>query len=213
MPNKAKGGKGGKKVRRGKKTQPTMVGGVVVQDRQVLKSDGPLQRYAQALKMLGDRRIQANVYNPETKVWEEKMIHVRGKFRKRVWINIGDFVLVSTRKFETGAGSPGSGSDDDEGDGKLPFGGDIIHKYEASEVKKLVKMGEFKLDDDDSEEYRDRFEIISDDEGENVLDDEKPKRPEVAAQRDFQMLPDSDDDSLDVDNMTKAELQSALEDL
>ena len=205
MPGK-KGDKGGKKVRRGKKT-----GGNATQERRMLTSDGPQQRYAQALKMLGDRRIQANVYNPETKLWEEKLIHVRGKFRKRVWINVGDYVLVSTREFETG----GSGSEDDA-DEKLQFGGDVIHKYEPQEIKKLVKMGEFTLDDDDSEDLHDRFDFVSEDSEEDPFGDneDKPPRQEVAPQRRKMEMPTSDsEDSVDVENMTKAELAAALDDL
>lgn len=206
MPGK-KGGKGGKKARRGKKT-----GGNASEQRRMLTSDGPQQRYAQALKMLGDRRIQANVYNPQKNVWEEKLIHVRGKFRKRVWINVGDYVLVSTRDFESGAnGLPLSGLEDDD---KLQFGGDVIHKYEAPEVKKLVKMGEFPLEDDDSEDLHDRFDFVSDDSDEDPFGEDKPPRPEVAPQQRKINIPSSDsEDSVDVEKMTKAELEAALDDL
>ena len=205
MPGK-KGAKGGKKKRRGKKDL-----GNDGPQRRIITSDGPYQRYAQALKMLGDRRIAANVYDPDRKIWEEKLIHVRGKFRKRVWINIGDLVLISTRPFET----DGSGSSGDEGSDKLPFGGDVIHKYSPQEAKKLLKMGEIKMNDEDSEDdgHQNRFYFDSEDSDEDGEDDsEKPPRPQVAPQQRVVMMPpsDSEEESLDIDNMNKAQLEDVM---
>jgi translation initiation factor 1A len=190
MPAKNKG-KGGKKKRRGGGTN-------IVVERNVLLSDGPQQIYAQALKMLGDRRILANCYDPKTKSWSEKMVHVRGKFRKRVWVNVNDFVLVSTREFETEA--------DDEKD-ELEYGGDIIHIYQSSEIRKLVKMGAFKLPGDGGDNDGRRAYVESDDEDEdNMPTDEdadgdilnpKPKPPKVAEQTRYVGLPSSDEESIE----------------
>jgi translation initiation factor 1A len=187
MPAKNKG-KGGKKKRRAG-------GNNVTVERSVTTSDGPEQVYAQALKMLGDRRILANCYDPKTKGWAEKMVHVRGKFRKRVWININDFVLVSTRVFETGPG---------EGSGEIDRGGDIIHVYQTSEVKKLVKMGAFKLpgsEEDDTGGTGPRREYVDDSDEDSdiqpygeIEDDNKAKAPEIAVQNRYLGMPSSDDD-------------------
>lgn len=146
------GAGGGKKKRRGQKGG----GGAATVERGLLKSDGPQQQYAQALKMLGDRRILANVYDKSTQSWKEHMIRVRGKFRKRVYVNINDFVLVTTRDFESGDLSGDDRDDNEDGENggnvdpvsKLPHGGDIIHVYNPTEVRKLAKMGEFIIRDD-----------------------------------------------------------------
>ena len=61
---------------------------------------------------------------------------IRGKMRKRVWINPGDIILVSIRGFQ---------------DNKV----DVIAKYTDDEVRKLIKQKEvtrkftLNLDDDD----------------------------------------------------------------
>ena len=61
---------------------------------------------------------------------------IRGKMRKRVWINPGDIILVSIRGFQ---------------DNKV----DVIAKYSDDEVRKLIKQKEvtrkftLNLDDDD----------------------------------------------------------------
>lgn len=188
MPKKGGGkAKGGKKVRRGKKEE----GGA---SRYLVKSDGPQQQYAQALKPLGDRRFLANCYDPKSKCWVEKVIHVRGKFRKRVWVNVGDFVLVSTREFET----------DGSKDGGYPSGGDVIHVYKDNEPKRLAKMGEFYLQAEEEEVAKAGGGIMyvdsDDSESEDPLASPKKKEPEIAPQRYRGMLPnngDSDDESLE----------------
>jgi len=51
---------------------------------------------------------------------------VRGKMTKRVWMNVGDFVLITYDKE----------SNRDEGE--------IEHKYDQTEANKLIKIGEIK---------------------------------------------------------------------
>ena len=53
-------------------------------------------------------------------VMSEKICHVCGKMRKRVWINENDIILVSVREFAKGKG-------------------DIIHKYTNDEARTLKK--------------------------------------------------------------------------
>ena len=205
MPKK-KGGKGGKKKRRGRK-QTANAG----HERKVLKSDGPQQRYAQAKKMLGDRQIIANVYDPDRRCWDEKLIHVRGKFRKRVWINIDDYVLISTRDFQSQIVE----------EGKLEHGGDVIHKYQPNEIKKLVKAGEITLEDHNSSggtqgRYNNMVFVDSEDsenaEEDSVEDPDKPRQPIIAPQRIIKM-PTTESDSLEIDDMNADELQDALTNL
>jgi len=212
-------GKGGKKKRRGQKGGP---GGAMAVERGLVLSDGPQQQYAQASKMLGDRRILARCYDGSGQYWTDKLIHIRGKFRKRVYVNIGDYVLVSTREFETGDAPSEAGTTSD-----LPFGGDVIHVYNQNEVRKLVKMGEFvpeetetdateaknsKLQFMDSDDERDfvakqntkKHSNLDDDDNDDN-DEDGPKRVAVAPQQRCLDMPASDDsDSMDADALKRA---------
>ena len=50
--------------------------------------------YAVVLKMLGNGRMEVDCQDGV-----KRMARIRGKLRKRVWIIIGDLVLVSLRDF------------------------------------------------------------------------------------------------------------------
>jgi len=104
-------GKGGKSKRKGKNKNDDG-------DKRelVMKEQG--QEYAQVSKVLGNCRIEAVCFDGHT-----RMCHVRGKFRKKVWINKDDIVLVGLRDYQ---------------DGKA----DIIHKYTAEEARNLKALGE-----------------------------------------------------------------------
>lgn len=78
----------------------------------------PGQEYALITKMLGNGRCECKCADGLTRLG-----HIRGTMRKRVWINIGDNVLISLREYQ---------------DAKA----DIIHKYTATETKTLVSYGE-----------------------------------------------------------------------
>ena len=103
-------GNGGKNKRRGKKESEEF-------KRELeLKEEG--QEYAQATRMLGNGRIEAYCFDGVTRLGT-----IRGKMRKKVWVNQGDIVLVSTRDYQ---------------DGKV----DVIHKYTADEARQLKAKGE-----------------------------------------------------------------------
>jgi translation initiation factor 1A len=53
------------------------------------------QLYARVTKILGSCNLI--VYCNDN---EKRLAHIRGKLRKRVWINVGDIILVTTREFE-----------------------------------------------------------------------------------------------------------------
>lgn len=74
--------------------------------------------YAQIVKMLGNGRVDASCFDGI-----HRLAHIRGKMRKKVWINAGDIVLVSLRDFQ-----------DDQAD--------VIVKYTADEARMLKQMGE-----------------------------------------------------------------------
>ena len=98
-------GKGGKRKKRGKRSNH--------QDKRELmfKEDG--QEYAQVTKMLGNGRLDATCADGK-----QRLCHIRGKFRKRVWINTGDIILLGLRSFE---------------DAKA----DVIHKFTPEEARTL----------------------------------------------------------------------------
>merc|ERR1711877_97553 len=82
----------------------------------VFKEDG--QEYGQVMKMLGNGRCEINCFDGT-----KRLCHIRGKMRKKVWVNQGDIVLVSLRDFQ-----------DEKGD--------IIVKYTAEEARNLKTYGE-----------------------------------------------------------------------
>merc|ERR1712150_138279 len=105
------GGKGGENRRRGKNENE--------RDKRelVFKEDG--QEYAQVAKMLGNGRLEAMCFDGV-----KRLCHIRGKLRKKVWINNSDIILVGLRDYQ-GAKA------------------DVILKYSADEARNLKSYGEF----------------------------------------------------------------------
>nr|KAF6267504.1 hypothetical protein mPipKuh1_008454 [Pipistrellus kuhlii] len=80
-------GKGGKNRRRGKNENES-------EKRElVFKEDG--QEYAQVIKMLGNGRLEALCFDGV-----KRLCHIRGKLRKKVWINTSDIILVGLRDYQ-----------------------------------------------------------------------------------------------------------------
>jgi len=103
-------GKGGKNRRRGKnQNEPD-------KRELVFKEDG--QEYSQVQRMLGNGRCECFCFDGTTRLG-----HIRGKMRKKVWINQGDIILVGLRDFE---------------DRKC----DVILKYNSDEARNLQTYGE-----------------------------------------------------------------------
>jgi len=101
---------------KGKKKGKSKGGGGEMAKRSLIYTEN-MQEYAKILKPMDDRRMI--VIFPDGR---EFMAHIPGRFRKRVWMNTGDVVIVSRRDFQ---------------DDKV----DIIYKYEADEVRRLQKQG------------------------------------------------------------------------
>lgn len=102
-------GKGGKNRRRGKNENE--------EKRELqFKEDG--QEYAQVTRMLGNGRLEAMCFDGT-----KRLCHIRGKLRKKVWVNQGDIILVGLRDYQ---------------DGK----GDVILRYNAEEARNLKAYGE-----------------------------------------------------------------------
>ncbi len=69
--------------------------------------------------MLGNGRLEAMCFDGV-----QRLCHIRGKLRKKVWINQSDIVLVGLRDYQ---------------DKKA----DVILKYSADEARNLKSYGEF----------------------------------------------------------------------
>lgn len=70
------------------------------------------------LKMLGNGRLEARCFDGNT-----RLCHIRGKLRKKVWINQSDIILIGLRDYQ---------------DAKA----DVIMKYNAEEARNLKLYGE-----------------------------------------------------------------------
>ncbi|KAJ3288884.1 Translation initiation factor 1A [Rhizoclosmatium sp. JEL0117] len=105
--NKGKGGKNRKKGKGDNEGEKREL---------VFKEEG--QEYASVTKMLGNGWIEAQCMDGE-----KRLGHIRGAFRKKVWIAAGDLVLLSLRDYQ---------------DSKA----DIILKYTADEARMLKTYGE-----------------------------------------------------------------------
>lgn len=88
----------------------------------IIKEDG--QEYAQCIKLLGSGRMSVHCFDGKN-----RLAKIRGKFKRRVWVNIGDVVLVQKREMNI---------EDDKCD--------VIHVYYYDEVKKLKNFGELPSD-------------------------------------------------------------------
>lgn len=103
-------GKGGKNRKRGKNDTEK-------EKRElVYKDEG--QDYAIVTKMLGNGWIECNCSDGE-----QRLAHIRGAFRKRVWITQGDLVLLGLRDYQDSRA-------------------DVILKYNPDEARMLKAEGE-----------------------------------------------------------------------
>lgn len=137
-------GKGGKNRRRGKNENDA-------EKRELIfKEDG--QEYAQVLKMLGNGRLEALCFDGV-----KRLCQIRGKLRKKVWINQGDIVLVGLREYQDSRA-------------------DVILKYNPDEARNLKSYGELpehaKIndtvtfgDDEDDDNIIEFDDVSDDDEG------------------------------------------------
>ena len=103
-------GKGGKNRRRGRNENE--------KDKRELIFKEHGQEYAQVTKMLGSCRLEAHCFDGNS-----RLCHIRGKLRKKVWINQGDIILVGLRDYQ---------------DCKA----DVILKYNPEEARNLKVYGE-----------------------------------------------------------------------
>jgi translation initiation factor 1A len=85
----------------------------------------PDQMYGRIIKNLGNKNLLVYCNDNRT-----RLCHIRGSMRKRVWINVGDIVLISARDFEKKPSETG----------KTYEKGDIVAKYDQEHLSKLKKQ-------------------------------------------------------------------------
>jgi translation initiation factor 1A len=107
-PNK----KGGKNYKKGKH----------VDDEPIVYERLEGQMFGRVLKLLGG--CNALVYCNDNR---ERLCHIRGNMRKKVWLVPGDIVLISLRELDTSGNTPTSKIDK----------GDICAKYDQKVIYKL----------------------------------------------------------------------------
>ena len=110
--------KGGKNRRRGKNESDE-------KRELIFKEDG--QEYAQVLRMLGNGRLEAQCIDGV-----KRLCHIRGKMRKKVWVNTSDIILLGLRDFQ------------DEKD-ITNFISNVVDKNYAAANKDLTAVVEAKL--------------------------------------------------------------------
>jgi translation initiation factor 1A len=111
MPRNTRGGKKQKKQKND------------INNRRLLLLKDEEQYYSKVIKRLGGPILETLLQEKNGEV-KNVLCVIRGKMRKRVWIEVGDWILVSKR--ET--------SNNDKYD--------VIHVYHYEEVKELSKMKE-----------------------------------------------------------------------
>ena len=166
MPNK----KGGKKFKKGKKGNDSFVRELI------LKDPKESEEYGRVVRGLGNCRFEVFTLDGRTRIGI-----VKGKMRKKVWINKDDIVLIGLWDFQ---------------DDKCS----IIHKYADDEVSKLVNKKEipsnFKVSseegfNDDSDNYFDYSQISdtsSDDDNDNSEIEEEDKAKKADDEEDDQEI-------------------------
>ena len=83
-------GKGGKNRRRGKNENDD------VKRELILKEEG--QSYAQVTRILGNGHLEAFCF--DITGGKKRLCHIRGKLRKKQWINQGDVILLGLRDYQ-----------------------------------------------------------------------------------------------------------------
>jgi len=172
MPKNA--GLGGKKRKQGKKK--------VFEERE-LQFAGEMQCYGQVLRLLGDSRLEIQCTDGV-----KRMGHIRGTMKKKVWIAMGDVVLIAKRDYE---------------DDKC----DIILKYTEEEVRKLKQLEQIpesiKLPENENKQNDDADIVFMSDDDEEKGNDgpaNKKKKQAKKEQSDNDEISE-EEKSLDIDDI------------
>lgn len=91
---------------------------MVKEDEEELRLPGEGELLGIVIQLLGYDRARVRCEDMQVRI-----CRIPGRFRKRVWIKEGDYVLIAPWDFQPDKR------------------GDIIHRYERDEIKKLDELG------------------------------------------------------------------------
>jgi translation initiation factor 1A len=169
--------KGGKKFKRGKKFDDSN------DDKQVVPEPEGSQEYAIVEKRLGGQFLLVKCSDGKS-----RKCFIRGKFRKRVWMNAGDLLLISLREELLDEGKC-----------------DVMYKYNPYEINYLQSRG--KLDslktDEDVWNSVSFGETLDDDNYIDADSDEDDPNRIAPQPKPLGLLPEMDtiDDEVDFDDI------------
>jgi translation initiation factor 1A len=161
---------------------------IVLDDNEEIVTKKQGQEYAQVSKMSGNGRLIAHCFDGK-----DRLCHIRGTMRKKIWVCQGDLVLVDIRDFQTDKA-------------------DVIKKYSDTERRKLQKMGQIpsNIDFDDGgstskQDTNDSNFIFTDNENSDDAEDQDLKIASQPESR-FKELPPSSEsfsseDSVDLNKL------------
>lgn len=138
----------------------------------VYKDDG--QEYGQITKKLGNGYMEVLCFTGNGTI--SRRAHIRGKMRKKVWMAVGDIVLINIRDYEDSTC-------------------DIVMKYTNDEARILRTRRELPENVDINKNDDDK-DIIFDDGGDSGDDSEEEKDPVPEQNRKLDM-PESDSEDDD----------------
>eukprot|EP01028_Stygiella_incarcerata_P004133 TRINITY_DN1871_c0_g1_i2.p1 TRINITY_DN1871_c0_g1~~TRINITY_DN1871_c0_g1_i2.p1 ORF type:complete len:216 (-),score=99.75 TRINITY_DN1871_c0_g1_i2:328-975(-) len=135
------------------------------------------QEYAAVLTMLGNGRLKALCVDGM-----ERMAHIRGKMRKKVWIGTGDIILVSLREYQEDRC-------------------DVIMKYTADEARQLRREGEIPKSMEERIQFAEAKKDVEAAKSKNVYEE----LDEMSEDEDSDSEDDDDEDSDSEDDESEEE--------
>ena len=178
----------------------------------VERDDSGYQDYAVVTKKLGGCNLIVEtiptINDPESYQSLKHICHIRGKMRRRAWMNPGDLILISYRNI----------ADKKNTNSKV----DSIHKFFDDEIRQLLKRNPSPTDPvplnktiydrlsattEDKSEKQSNTPVVSYEfsDDEDVFN-EKPKKTEHVSYQSINLMPDSDDDSSGEDDVIEQTL-------
>ncbi len=167
--------------RGGKKTKKQASSGSKTSGRSLeVKDNAPdsSQLYGKVIKRCGGNPPQILILCEDGM---ERICVVRGKMTKKVWMNVGDIVIITYNKDSS------------------KNTGEIAHKYEPHEVSKLEKMGEitqdkFKGENDILTTDENNFVFVKEEDTKNNDVEHSSMNTGIAHRVNIANLDDTDDD-------------------
>jgi translation initiation factor 1A len=180
-PNK----KGGKNYKKGKHTS----------EEPVVFEKHKDQMYGRIVKLLGG--CNALVYCNDGR---ERLCHIRGSMRKKVWLGTGDIVLISIRDFDSSLPT----SNNQKGDICVKYDPKVIYKLREKDntinEKLFINVDKSgNIPDDDNEGFV--FDTNDDDNEELKRNDEVMPANRALQKKAMMRVDDDDEDDFNVDDL------------